>query len=461
VLNINQSFCDLFQVTSREMEGKSFFGESPGQCNSPQLRESLRGVLTNGSEITAFEIDQSFPQIGRRRLVINARRIASTKTLLIAIEDATVRRKAQEELERSESALRALLDSASQAVITAKEDGQIVMVNGNTEKMFGYTRQELIGQPVELLIPHNGRGKSSRNGFSAIAAGRPVAGASTLEARRKDGTAFPAEMSLSAITANGEKLTVAFVSDITQRVQMEKSAQAHAEQIQALAARLLTVQEEERRRVSRELHDQICQQLASLAIDISGIAADPASHQVSRTVLKGLQSRVIQASEATRHIAYELHPSVLDDLGLVASLRVLCKQLTEREGLAVKFHSGELPPVISREIASCLYRVAQESLHNVTRHASAKKVSVTISMKKDGIVLSVLDDGTGFEPAVARGSGGLGLIGMEERARLVKGELTIAAKPGTGTRITLHVPLPASAPLSAGQPASPSVARAR
>jgi len=266
-----------------------------------------------------------------------------------------------------------------------------------------------------------------------------------VEARRKDGTTFPAEISLSAIPGEGQKLTVAFVGDITNRVRMEKAAQTHADQIQALAARLLTAQEEERRRVSRELHDQICQQLASLAIDISGLASEPPPPARTRQALKKLQTRVIQASEATRHIAYELHPSVLDDLGLVASLRMLCKQFSEREGVAVQFHPGDLPPVISREIGSCLYRVAQESLNNVARHSGAKKVSVSLTIRKNSVVLSVLDDGAGFDPATAKGTGGLGLIGMEERALLVKGTLTIDAQRPHGTRITLEVALPAGA----------------
>ena len=225
----------------------------------------------------------------------------------------------------------------------------------------------------------------------------------SLEGRRKDGSTFPVDIGLSTIQSNGKRLAVAFVADITQRRQLERAAQAHAEQVQALAARLLTAQEEERRRVSRELHDQICQQLASLAIDISGLAADPPEPKRAQAVLKELQTRVIQASEATRHIAYELHPSVLDDLGLVASLRALCKKFSEHEGVSVHLHSGELPSEIPREAASCLYRVVQESLQNIARHSGAKKASVSISMKKNAVALSITDDGSGFELDEARG----------------------------------------------------------
>ena len=130
--------------------------------------------------------------------------------------------------------------------------------------------------------------------------------------------------------------------DISEKKRLEKVAEANHNEIRALAASLLTAQEEERRRVSRELHDQICQQLASLAIDLGGLAAEaPAKFVQDR--LKTLQARVVKASEETRHIAYQLHPSVLDDLGLVASLRALCKEFSEREGIAAEFDSS-VPP---------------------------------------------------------------------------------------------------------------------
>jgi signal transduction histidine kinase len=264
-----------------------------------------------------------------------------------------------------------------------------------------------------------------------------------LEARRKDGTSFPVEIGLSAIETTGGRLAVAFVSDITQRRQLEQVARTHTQEVQALAASLLTAQEEERRRVSRELHDQICQQLASLAIDIGGLAASSTLPEAMNSRLKDFQSRIVKASEETRHIAYELHPSVLDDLGLVASLRALCKDFSERNrDVDLKLSGATLPHSLQREAASCIYRVAQEGLQNIVKHADAKHVSVALTYKKGVVALTIADDGVGFtQPAVAS-RGGLGLIGMEERARLVNGKLSITARPGHGTRIALSIPLP-------------------
>jgi signal transduction histidine kinase len=262
-----------------------------------------------------------------------------------------------------------------------------------------------------------------------------------LEGRRKDGTTFPVEIGLTVIATSGGKLGVAFVNDITQRKQMEQAARARAEEVRALAASLLTAQEEERRRVSRELHDQICQQLASLAMDMGGLVADFPPPEGAKSRVADLRARITKVSEETRHIAYELHPSVLDDLGLVVSLRSMCKEFSERTKMPVEFTSAAVPPNLPREIASCLYRVTQESLENIAKHSGAKRASVALALRKANVVLTVADDGAGFDLDAIKGRGGLGFIGMEERARLINGKLSIAARPGRGTRIALEVRL--------------------
>jgi two-component system CheB/CheR fusion protein len=448
VLTVNPSFCALFQVTPEAMERRPFLGHGPGQCHDPRLRGLLERILSRrGAEIKDLEVDQEFPGVGRRRLVLNARRIDTSQTILIAIDDFTERKQAQEEAEKSQSTIRALLESTTQSIIAVEAGEKIVLANGNTEKMFGYRRDELIGQPLEILIPESARGRHTAHHkvYFANMQSRPMGIGLSLEGRRKDGTTFPVEIGLSGIETSAGKLAVAFMSDITERKRLEQAAEAHAQEVQALAASLLTAQEEERRRVSRELHDQICQQLASLAMDIGGIAAMPAPRDEAERQrrLKALQDRTVQASEMARHIAYELHPSVLDDLGVVASLRDLCRRFSDKaKDVALKFTSGAMPASMPREVASCLYRVAQQSLENIARHAGAANVSVALAANKGKVTLKIADDGAGFDPETVKGRGGLGLVGMQERARLVNGNLSIAARPGHGTRIALVIPLP-------------------
>ena len=431
------------------MERHPWFGTGPGQANVPALRELLQDVVSKNGEIKDLEIDQDFPRVGLRHLVLNARQIETTqldtpKAILIAIEDFTERKRVEMEAEKSQSAIRALLEASSQSIVAVDSDGMIMLANGNTERMFGYRREELVGQPLDTLIPEliRTRQANHRRAYFTDLQNRPMSDGLTLEGRRKDGAAFPIEVALSAIETAEGKLGVAFVSDITQRRGLEQAAQAHSREVRALAASLLTVQEEERRKVSRELHDQICQQLASLAIEIGGLAADPPPPEEAQPRLRALQARVVKASEETRHIAYELHSSVLDDLGLAASLRSLCEEFSRRPGNAkLKFTHGDLPSAMPRAVASCLYRFAQESLNNIEKHAQAQHVVVALSFKETTLVLAIADDGVGFDQEAIKGRGGLGLIGMGERARLVNGELSIETRPGHGTRIAMEVRL--------------------
>ena len=213
-------------------------------------------------------------------------------------------------------------------------------------------------------------------------------------------------------------------------------------EVQSLAARLLGAQEEERRRVSRELHDNLVQRLASLAFDMGGLAADLPSPERARARLRAFQARVVKVSEEARHIAHELHPSVLDDLGLVLSLKALCDELADEQDIIVEFKNDSQSLTIPAEVASGLFRIAQESLHNIAKHAHAKRVNVQLAHLNRGLSLCIADDGAGFDAAAVKGQGGLGLVSMEERARLLGAKLSIESKPGHGTRMDVLVNLP-------------------
>jgi two-component system CheB/CheR fusion protein len=319
------------------------------------------------------------------------------------------------ELEEFRDYARMLLESAEQAIVAANADGKIVLVNGATEKMFAYPRAGLLGKPLDLLLP------------------------AEREGRRHDGSRFPLEVSLSTIDQAGVKLTVAFMTDVTERQRLEALSETYRAEIRALAAQLINAQEEERRRVSRELHDSLCQKLASLALDVENLAVALPPPAATKARLQGLGARAIQVSEEARHLAYELHPSVLDDLGLVVSLKALCDEFAKTEKIRVNFKSGKLPLQIPQKIASGLYRIAQESLQNVAKHAKAKRLSVALAIRDRRLVLSLEDDGVGFAPEAVKGKGGLGLVSIGERARIMGGTLSIESKPGNGTRISVSL----------------------
>jgi PAS domain S-box-containing protein len=207
-----------------------------------------------------------------------------------------------------------------------------------------------------------------------------------------------------------------------------------------LLHRLVRAQEEEHRRIARELHDDLTQRLAVLAIEAGALEQLPGCPAEVGRRMGGMREQLAALSESVHSLSRQLHPSILDDLGLVDALRSECLSLEQRDGIRVEYHAHDVPPGVPRDMALCLYRVAQEALRNVARHARCLQASVRLTANERELVLSVRDRGIGFALA-ARGKTGLGLESMRERARLIQARLTVRARPGEGTKITLRVPL--------------------
>jgi PAS domain S-box-containing protein len=235
--------------------------------------------------------------------------------------------------------------------------------------------------------------------------------------------------------------TGAFVGYIGSCVDVTESRVA-AEQLRALSAFLISAQEEERSRISRELHDDLVQRLALMAIDLGKLISQtwPSLARLPEE-LRGLQERAIQAAELTRHIAHELHPMTIEDLGLATALRSLCEDFARREEIDVEFAGENLPHAPKRETASCLYSIAQEALLNISKHAHARHVRVELKSSEDHVSLSIADDGIGF-PTRSNGAGmGLGVLNMRERVGWLKGSFSLESEPGRGTQIAVAIPL--------------------
>jgi two-component system sensor histidine kinase UhpB len=230
--------------------------------------------------------------------------------------------------------------------------------------------------------------------------------------------------------------------EVAEREHGEAALRASYQRIQDLAGRLITAQEAERTRIARELHDDINQQLASLSIALSGLKRrlPEEAHEISGEV-GILQRRTIELVDAVRQLSHDLHPGVLQHVGLQAALETGCAEFRKRQGTKVVFQAhGDLGGV-PQEVCLCLYRVFQEALGNVARHAHANAVQVSLTRTNAHVRLDIVDDGYGFDLAKARRSGGLGLLGMEERVRLVMGSVSINSYPHCGTRLRAEVPL--------------------
>jgi two-component system CheB/CheR fusion protein len=214
------------------------------------------------------------------------------------------------------------------------------------------------------------------------------------------------------------------------------------EELRALTARLLQSQGEERRHVSRELHDDVSQRMAKLQFDLERLEQKlPADSKEVKRRLLTIRDDIAALSNDIRRIAYELHPSTLDHLGLAVALRSFARDFAHREGVHVRFTARKVPAKMPPEVANTLYRVAQEALRNVAKHAGKTLVAVTLAGRKEGVYLSIRDVGPGFDAKAAQGKGGLGLISMQERVRLVNGKFSLKTRPGAGVVIAVLVPI--------------------
>ena len=349
---------------------------------------------------------------------------------------------AQRGRQESESTTHALFESASQAIFIVDHTGRIVMANPATQKMFGYPASELLGQSVDLLVPDQLRGihAAHRERYFASPQSRPMGLGLDLQGRRKDGTEFFAEISLSYIETAQGTLGVAFVTDISKRRTDEESIRQQGEELRRLAGRLMAAQDDERRRIARDLHDDLSQKLAYLAMDLGKLATKPSAQQFLGD-LRPLQLRAAEAAESVRRISHQLHPSILDDIGLAAALEQYCEEFEERSGIATEFTSRDVPESLPREVMSSVYHIFQECLRNVSKHSKAQAVFITLEVVENVLRLTVKDQGVGLSTDRLQTGVSIGIVGMKERAHLVNGKLSIQSQSGQGTEVSVEVPL--------------------
>ena len=231
--------------------------------------------------------------------------------------------------------------------------------------------------------------------------------------------------------------------DITARRQAEEAAQS-------LSGRLIHAQEAERMRLARELHDDLNQSLALLAVELDMFGQKPPAtgSEVSER-MRDLSEQVKDLSSSVHRLSHELHPAKLEQLGLVAAVRGLCRELGAAHNIAIEFEPHAVPRLVPDEIALCLYRIVQEGLQNVIKHSGSATAKVELMSNENELCLIVSDQGRGFDSMVATDEGSLGLVSMRERVRLVRGQISVESRKGEGTRIKVQVPLGGSAGLPA------------
>jgi len=328
---------------------------------------------------------------------------------------------------------RAVFESSPDGIVVVCRDGKIKDVNPMVEVLFGFAREEVLDEPVEMLVPEVFRRAhvEHRSRYFRNPHARPMGVGMELRGRRKDGSEFPMEISLSPWQTDlaGGMRVVCTVRDITERKRLQDFSEGALRSV-----------EEERQRIARELHDDTAQRLATLMLRVRVLSREQDGERRS-TLLEELREEILDAAEGVKRIARGLRPPELEEVGLGLALLAHARGLREGAGFEVEVSVGPVEHVLGLDTKLALYRIIQESLSNALRHSGAGGARVVVEVEEGVVTAEVEDDGRGFNPAHMSDKGaGLGLVGMQERALMMGGRVTVDSTPGQGTRIRIEVP---------------------
>ncbi len=300
--------------------------------------------------------------------------------------------------------------------------------------IFGYTEAEAVGQPFAILTPAE-LWQGEQQILERLRAGERIEHYETIRVT-KGGKKIRVSRAVSVIRDPSGRVTgfSKIARDITERKLTEDT-------LADISRKLVDIQEEERRRIARDLHDDISQRLAMLAVEIEQLKQNPPNSAGElKDQLNGIGETVRGVSKGVQSISHQLHPPQLEYLGLVAAMKSFCQEFASRRKVEIDFASADLPQPVSHEISLCLFRILQEALHNAVKHSGVRQFRVSLTSSGSQLCLTVSDNGAGFDVESAMKKGGLGLISMRERVRLVHGTMAIESKPMAGTTIDVRVP---------------------
>jgi PAS domain S-box-containing protein len=410
-------------------------------------------LVASGNVIGLYSVDKAEPgffQPEHARLaetlaaraasaIQNAQLFEQSQRYVAELEKRIAERKrAEAALRESEERYRELFENAKDAIYVHDLDGTYLKVNRAAETLSGYTRDEIVGHNFAEFVAEE-HVRNVRHSFCKKLAKRGET-SYEVDVIAKDGRRVPVEVSSRAIYENGVMVGVqGMARDITERKLAEDT-------LLMFSRRLIEAQEDERRRIARELHDQIGQVLTAVKMNLSTVQQLWNSSEVESHVKDNMEA-IDEALRLVRDLSVDLRPPVLDDLGLATALRWYVDRYARRTGLNVDV-IVELPDEnerFSRELETACFRIAQEALTNVVRHASASQIIVQLAKEDDFLFLLVKDDGVGFEPESLRKrsprAATLGLIGMQERAHAAGGTVDVESEVSRGTEIRLRLPL--------------------
>ena len=426
-LFVNPAFCSMVGFGEEELCSKHCVDFSPPE--DAEKDWALFQQLRAGS-IDHYQLEKRYfrrdGSLVWGNLSISLLKGGPSPLVLAMVEDISDKKRAEEGRFRHA----AIVESSEDAIGSVTPDGVIDSWNRGAQRIFGYAESEAVGKPVTILVPPERLDEENKI-LETLKAGGRLDQFETVRIT-KTGKRIHVSLSISPIKdATGKTVGFSGISrDITERKRTEDA-------LSTMSRKLIESQEQERTRIGRELHDDINQRLAMLAIELGRLQIEPSD---VRSRLQQLREETIAISNDVQALSHELHSSKLEYLGVVSGMKSWCKEFSERQKVELDFNSYVSSP-LPFEIGLSLFRVLQEALHNTAKHSGAKRVEVQIAERSNEVHLIVRDSGSGFDIEAAKRGSGLGLTSMQERLKLVSGQLSIESKPQEGTTIHARVPL--------------------
>jgi PAS domain S-box-containing protein len=335
-----------------------------------------------------------------------------------------------------------IIHHASEAIISTDDANTIVMANPSAAAMFGTCVDDMRGSALRRFLtpePVTGDGPVAYFGDTGRVGRRATDYA--VSGIRADGEIFPLEGSVSTVQDNGASIHTIILRDVSGRHQVQEKLSRSHSQLRQLSAALQTIREEERTHIARELHDDLGQLLAALRMDLA-LLQQKAAGQDSTGLMQGMEENLLTAIQSLRRISTNLRPRALDEGGLYFALQGLRDDFVQRYGIACMLYADEGELVLDDVASTAIFRIVQEALTNIARHADASTVTITLYRINGEVLLTVRDDGRGIAAEDMEKAQSLGLVGMRERVWAMDGDITISSDEPPGTRIDIVLPLP-------------------